>query len=287
MSYDLYLKPDNDVFSKEKFRQYFSGRDKYNLEGSQAWYENEDTGVYFLFELQNENDFEEGETFYPVLFNMNYFRPFYFANEAEPELNAFVSFFSMVVDDSQTEGMGRGSYNSGKFYSGWKHGNEFGYQSILKDNPDVYSFPTETLNYIWEWNFHKNTVQESVTDDVFVPSIMLLTYRGDLVSAVVWPDAIPSLIPHVDILIIDRKELAPRRLLKKSEDMAIGLLSDFLPLIDQYKEKKMNGGYYLYYESVPKSIRQKVKSLPSSEGELEKVPFDQVLDADVVNKYMA
>lgn len=86
---------------------------------------------------------------------MNYFRPFYFVNEAEPELMYFVDYFSMAVDDPQTHGMGRGSYDSIKFKEGWSYGNEFGYQSILKDNPEVYTLPTKTLNYIWDWNFNR------------------------------------------------------------------------------------------------------------------------------------
>ena len=59
MSYDLFLKPKTGRFSQSDFKEYFSERKYYNLEGNQAWYENEDTGVYFLFEFQELSDVEE------------------------------------------------------------------------------------------------------------------------------------------------------------------------------------------------------------------------------------
>ena len=52
MSYDLFLKPKSGDLSKEQFDSYFQGRDEYNLKGSQAWYQNKATGVYFVFEYQ-------------------------------------------------------------------------------------------------------------------------------------------------------------------------------------------------------------------------------------------
>lgn len=286
MSYDLFLKPENNKFSKGDFDRYFSGRKNYNVEGCQAWYQNEDTGVNFLFELQDESDRDENEEFYPVAFNMNYFRPSYFAYEAEPEVRSFINEFSMIVDDPQAHGMGIGEYSTEKFLKGWAYGNEFGYQSILRDHPDVATLPETVLKSVWEWNHNKEKLQNSVTDDVFVPRIMLLSYRGNVVTAVVWPDAIPSVIPEVDILLIGRKELAPRKLFKKVEDMAIARWSDFEPLLERHKTKMKNSGYYLYYESVPQEIQEAVKSLSASESELEGLANDQVLDRELVQKYV-
>ena len=123
MSYDLFMKPESGEFTADAFKTYFSGRNNYKLQGVQAWYENEDTGVYFLFEFQGAADAEEGEESYPVAFNMNYFRPSYFVHEAEPEVTAFINHFSMVVSDPQFEGMGKGSYQAEKFREGWNRGN--------------------------------------------------------------------------------------------------------------------------------------------------------------------
>lgn len=49
MSYDLFLKPRNGSLSSEQFASYFQSRPNYTVEGSQAWYQNEATGVYLEY----------------------------------------------------------------------------------------------------------------------------------------------------------------------------------------------------------------------------------------------
>ena len=286
MSYDLFFKPKSGKFSKEQFDSYFDGREGYAIEGTQAWYQNEATGVYFVFEFQEQEDDEED--YFPVAFNMNYFRPTFFVKEAEPEVLDFVSKFDFKVEDPQMNGMGSGNFDQKKFRSGWLHGNEFGYQSILKDHPEVFSLPTKTLEDAWAWNINKESLQEQVTEDVFVPTIMLLKYEDKVVTACVWPDAIPSIIPPVDILLIGRKQLAPRKLFKKVEDMAIGTWGDIKPLLERHKKKMHGDAYYLHYQTVPNDIKKHIKDLRSFDiSSLERFSADQVLDAELVKKYAA
>lgn len=287
MSYDLFMKPRNGEISRKQFDSYFLGRKNYTLDGSQAWYQNEVTGVYFVFEYQEQAD-DDNEEYFPIAFNMNYFRPTFFVKEAEPEVREFILEFDLKVDDPQTHGMGSGDFISEKFTSGWLYGNEFGYQSILKDHPQVISLPTEQLEAVWSWNIQKERLQEEVEEDVFVPSIMLLNYKGRAVTACVWPDAIPAIIPPVDILLIGRNELAPRRLFKKVEDMAISPWSDIQPLLERHKSKMQGQAYYLFYQSVPTEIRKCVQSLkPVDRQTLARLSIDQVLNRELVKKYVA
>jgi hypothetical protein len=286
MSYDLFLKPKNGDLSKEQFDSYFQGRDEYNLEGSQAWYQNKATGVYFVFEYQEPEDNEPN--YYPITFNMNYFRPTYFVKEAEAEIIDFISRLDLEVDDPQTHGMGSGDFKADKFRSGWLHGNEFGYQSILKDHPEVFCLSTKKLEDCWSWNKNKESLQEHVADDVFVPSIMLLNYEGRVVTACVWPDAIPSIIPPVDILLIGRKELAPRKLFKKVEDMALGVWESVKPILEKHKVKMKGDAYYLHYQSVPMEIKKYIQTLNTFDiSSLERLSADQVLNEELVQKYVA
>jgi hypothetical protein len=285
MSYDLFLKPKSGEFSKKQFDAYFTSREHYTLEGSQAWYQNEATGVYFVFEYQDKEDAEEG--YYPIVFNMNYFRPTYFIKEAEPEVIELKSKFNLEVDDPQTHGMGSGDFDEDKFKSGWLHGNEFAYQSILKDNSDVFSLPTKKLEDVWSWNNNKESLQEQTEDDVFVPSIMLLNYEGRVVTACVWPDAISSIIPPVDILLIGRKELAPRKLFKKVEDMVLGDWGQLMPIFEKHKAKMQGDAYYLHYHSVPNEIKKHIQNLKSFDiSSLERLSVDQVLNEELVKKYV-
>jgi hypothetical protein len=76
MSHDLFLRPRAPRLVTEKdFTEYFAQRARYKITGSQAWYENEDTGVYFVFELRDEVDREEEGEWFPIVMNVNYFRP--------------------------------------------------------------------------------------------------------------------------------------------------------------------------------------------------------------------
>lgn len=286
MSYDLFMKPKNGDVLFEHFQSYFESRKNYSIEGPQAWYQNEETGVYFVFEYQGVEEGEEEN--FPLAFNMNYFRPSFFVQEAEPEIREFISKFDLTVDDPQTNGMGVGEFSSEKFVSGWLHGNEFGYQSILRDNPEVHTLPSIQLEKVWAWNFSKERLQNEVTDDVFVPSIMIFNYQGKTVTACVWPDAIPSIIPPVDILLIGRKKLAQRKFFRKVEDMAIGTWNVVQPLLDRHKNKMQGEAYYLYYQAVPSEIKQKIRSLtPLDVATLERLSVDQVLNRELVQKYVA
>ena len=129
MSYDLFFVEPKVTL--EQFSEYFSDRKRYRVENAQAWYENEDTGVYFSFDYSNEREEDPDAPDGNVAFNMNFFRPHYFALEAEPEVQSIVNHFGFRVFDPQTHGMDDGPYSSDGFFAGWNHGNRFGLISSI------------------------------------------------------------------------------------------------------------------------------------------------------------
>ena len=172
MSYDLFL--SSPKVSKESFNQYFSSRSLYELEGDQAWYSNEDSGVYFSFELS-----EEGE----AAFNMNFFRPHFFALEAEQEVSAFIDNFECSVNDPQNDGMGEDPYSVEGFIKGWCKGNEFSFNAIL-NMPDYDSEilvkPTKEIERNWTWNYFRVKRENELVEDLFIPKIMYGKVNGEL-----------------------------------------------------------------------------------------------------------
>ena len=98
MSYDLFLKSDSSALTAEQFASYFSRRDCYTADKTRASYENEDTGVYFVFYYGGDDEDDS------VAFNLNYFRPHFFGLEAAPELAEFVTTFNLSIGDPQTNG---------------------------------------------------------------------------------------------------------------------------------------------------------------------------------------
>src|ERR1700730_17850432 len=96
VSYDLFLKRRDGTYDPKQFLDYFRGREWYKINGNQAWYDNEDTGVYFSFELDDSHEGGDSEHV-PIALNVNFFRPSYFILGVEPEVTALVHHFDMVV----------------------------------------------------------------------------------------------------------------------------------------------------------------------------------------------
>lgn len=291
MSYDLYFKPRNGSFSEEHFQSYFRDKPNYKCEGAQAWYDNEDTGVYFVFELQTEEPLEEDDDkpleHFPVVLNINYLRPSYFIFEAEPEVTAFVKYFDLLVFDPQMEGMDEGEYNIEKLLSGWNRGNEFGYTSILKDKNNrssIFHLPAEQLQNAWRWNRSRSQVQARVGESKFVPRIMFMNLGGSTVTAAVWPDGIPMLVTHVDYLCVARKELAPTKFFRKKEDTTFVEWNKALPVLLKHGTQNDDGSISLNYMTPPFDVVKFVKSLPSENRAIEGLSADRVLDREIYER---
>jgi hypothetical protein len=288
MSYDLFFKPRQGAITEEAFGLYFRDRPHYQYDGAQASYGNEDTGVYFVFELEleNEPDEDEGEHF-PVALNINYLRPSYFILEAEPEVAAFVKNFDLLVSDPQSEGMGDGEYNAEKLLSGWNHGNEFAYSAILKDehNRSEFSFlPTEQLHSAWRWNYSRSSRQEREGELTFVPRIMFLNLDGTTVTGSVWPDGIAVAVARVDYLCVPRKELAPTNFFRKKEDTTFVTWADALPILRRHGTQDGDGSLTLNYTTPPADVVKFVQALPTESRAISGLAPDRVLDRDIFER---
>ncbi|MFA9441674.1 hypothetical protein ACDA63_18755 [Uliginosibacterium sp. sgz301328] len=291
MSYDLYFKPRSGSFSEELFYAYFCERPNYKCEGSQAWYGNEDTGVYFVFELQAaqlpEEDDDEPLEHFPIALNINYLRPSYFIFEAEPEVTAFVKHFDLLVSDPQMEGMGDGEYNAEKLLSGWNCGNEFGYTSVLRDENNrsrISHLPAEQLHNAWRWNWTRTQVQARVGESKFVPRIMFMNLGGSTVTAAVWPDGIPVVVTRVDYLCVPRKELAPTKFFRKKEDTTFVAWDEALPVLLKHGTQSRDGSISLNYMTPPPDVVKFVQSLPVENRAVAGLSADRVLDREIYER---
>jgi len=287
VSYDLFFKPRVGAVDPGAFQNYFAERRNYKVDPPQAWYQNETTGVYFVFELRTKEDDDDeggGGEVYPVSLNINYFRPSYFIHEAELEVTAFVKHFDMLVSDPQMGGMGEGEYQSDLLLRGWHQGNRFGYSAMLRDpakRPNTTSLPSEVLLRSWQWNYGLRFLQERLGESKFVPRIMFLLVDGVPATAATWPDGIPIAVQHVDYFIVPRKDLAPRRLFKRVEDHTVVAFQDVLPLFE--KHRSINAPeFVLNYDVPPKDIAKFVEALPKSERKIQGVSTDSMLDKELV-----
>lgn len=281
MSYDLGFRvpKGRGPISSKDFLKYFKGRPNYEINEGQAFYTNEDTGVYFSFE-QGEGE-ENGDA--GVLFNMNYFRPHVFGLEAEPELAAFVKQFQLTVNDPQVDGMDQGPYSARGFLKGWNAGNQFACKSIGKDGKPP-TLPTSEIERIWRWNAGKEKLQLKMGEDVFVSKIMLLNHQGKAKTFVVWPDGIPIAMPDTELVVLMRDELAPKKLKKAAEPEHTVLPRTALaPVMRLSKRVDQPLPHTLFrYTDRPGEIAAFFKGLKADAGELEGLSNDTVLNQELL-----
>jgi len=284
MSYDLFFTAPK--ISEKEFEAYFSQNPHYKLNNGQAFYSNEITGVYFSFDYEENGDYPENNV--EASFNLNYFRPHFFGLEAAVEVEKFVSHFNCEIEDPQTHGMGNDVFTKAGFLKGWNNGNKFGVGAILSRSenptpPDV--MPTAALEQMWEWNFSINEKEMRLLEDIFIPRIMFFRVDGVVGTGAVWPDAIPTLIPDVDFLVVPRRESAPKKLFKKKvEDRCVILKSDFPDFFSNYVLE--DGGIRAFKLPTPETpifIKKYISRLDAFDGEIERIANESVLNKEIVD----
>jgi hypothetical protein len=189
----------------------------------QAICEHGDTGVYFIFDMPTAAGGDDADDAPSLAFNLNYARPGCFALEAAPELEALLARFAFDVEDPQIDGMDDGPYTREGFLRGLTAGNDVAVQAFLADartRSELLTLPAATIQRVWEWNRARKDLQARLGDDVFVPKISYVVHGGGVQTAAVWADGIPLALPPVEQLVLARDRLAPRRFLRRVEDVA-------------------------------------------------------------------
>lgn len=292
MSYDLYFARRSGILDTAAVASYFSSRRNYKADKGQTWYQNEDTGVYFVFNLWDEtvSNEREDEKSFPIALNINFFRPSYFILEAEPEVTAFAQHFDLSVFDPQIGGMGEGEYRSNLLIAGWNEGNAFGYKAMLSDSKEAgktLSLPAAKLIDTWKWNSTRAQLQNRLGPDVFVPRIMFFARSGEAFRFATWPDGIPTAVPKVDFLFVPRKRLAPRKFLKRTEDKALVLWNDAAAILKRYDMENIQDVIVPNFISAPADVARFIELLPTLREPIQPIPCDQVLDRELVEKAVA
>ena len=293
MSYDLYFrKKEQESLSRDEFKEYFEPRRNYKVEDKQAIYENEDTGVYFSFHYTKAGSTDKESEFQTkggsASFNLNFLRPHIFALEAEPEVASFVETFGFLVDDPQINGNASAIYTSEDFIRGWNAGNKFAYESIGKSNPEIrnVSLPAVDIERYWRWNYNLNSLRKEKGEGIFVPRIMFHFANGQVKSFITWSDAIPTVFPVVDTIIIFRDELAPQKSfsIKKEADLSILNYNDVLPIWGDIPTIDAPLPYKVFQPANEKDnkAREWIASLKGSSEKPDMVSVDHILDKELI-----
>jgi hypothetical protein len=272
MSYDLLFNLNSGkTIDQKKFAAYFKSRPRYQVSKDQAVYQNEDTGIYFVFDAPADGI---------IAFNLNFFRPHTFGLEAALELEAFNAAYGLSVEDPQGH-MTDGRFSRDAFLKGWNEGNQFGYQAMLKDMQDqIHTWPSRLIRVVWQWNYHRTEQQELVGEDLFVPTLFALEDGGEARCVVIWPPQCPILLPEVHGVLVP---LAQRG--SQSRKLALVPFNQILPVLRAFPRETVQGwaAHRVAFEKMPPDIEAFLGE-KRSETEINGISMDQLLDRELVDK---
>ena len=293
MSYDLFFKASGKQPDRHDFEEYFDARPHYHIDDTAVGYENENTGVYFTFELSDSagdaDEFgpDEGELdtsvddaadAYWVVFTMNYGKPNFFALEAATEVGAFIEHFNLSVAD-------RENFSDADFLALWKAGNAAacGTMAAVKKGVTFTTLSADILEINWRWNLGVEKLREEIEEHLYVPTIAYVKQNGCVKSAVVWLDEIPICLPKVDLVIIGLKTSAPADDAENGDEELVACEWDrIVPFMSDFQcAQEPILHYKIAFEERPRKLFEFILSLPTCSDDMEGLGRDEVFDAEL------
>jgi len=271
MSYDLFFEAGRGKkLDKKSFAAYFKSRANYQVGNGQAIYQNEDTGVYFIFDEP-----EEGV----APFNLNLFRPHVFALEAAPELEEFVKAFAASVSDPQ--GAREEKFSSSDFIRGWNEANTFAYRSMMgQQDVPPHTWPSKKIGEVWEWNYALAAQRQREREAVFAPTIFAIDVNGEARSVVIWPPDFVILMPAVDGVLVPVAQSG-----KESEELALVQWAEVFAVVRPYLESATGiKRYRMVFEDWPSEVAGFLAKKRKPMGEMKGLGLDEILDRELVEE---
>jgi len=292
MSYDLYFyRRKNSKLEENRIREYLN-TNLFSIEqdGTQWFVENEDTETYFFINKnERETDEESIEIFESFSdyenthysFNLNFLRPDFFGQFAFEFVDKFINDLDLYVLNPQSH-VGEDSPikpESGELYRNWSVLNA-GHSATLFEKCGLIYYPLDKSDYFFEYNLNRESLQEKLGDDYYVPRLYLLKRISDgvVVTLSTWTQHIPNVFPLADYYLLNKKY---KKIFRNIEEDGIissstlyerfgSLFSDF-----EFKDCKI----------IHPQNAEKAKDLYNStqleyqlKGFLEKAPIDKVVN---------
>ena len=285
MSYDLYFAPAGA--DRPVGLDFFRERPHYTVGNGQALYEHPDTGVHFIFEEVSDGDDPELPPATLVLL-LNLFRPRCFAVEAATEIEALIEATGALVFDLQVDDPQPAAFSSAAFLESWNRSNRAAVSAVLSSGEDIgplRTHPSEKLQALWAWNHRRASWNDELGDAVFVPAIGFFEVGDSTYSAVIWPDAVPVLLPQVDVVVVGLAALRRRRFWPFGGPTIATVRWD--DLIDRLPSRTLREGPVPYLDlstlEPSEALIAYLQKLPAASPKtLRRVAQSAVLDADLV-----
>lgn len=285
MSMDLFFRPKDAPTGIEPWKIYLASRSHVSVEGNVATYLNKDTGVYFQCHISDGAQATDPAG-YPISLHVNFVRPRYWIWEIAPFISDFVSTFAFDILDPQVGGKGEGPYDVNRMINGWETGNKFACSVMRARGTAILTMPGSRLDAIWRWNMGRHQRQAELKIDRFIPQIMFAAASDrKVVTVAVWGDAIPSILPPVDYLLIPRHELASRIFgVLPRKDKTILDWEQAVQLLAQHAEREDGGALMMRDDRRPREVTRAIRALPSTEWDFTLINSDMVLDSELLSE---
>lgn len=246
MSFDLYFcSRDDSVPAVRELKQYFAALPLFKVKdidagGVEFWYQNEATGVYCSFSYSPIDAQElEGCGSSGLTFNLNFNRPSFFAYETMPLVEAFCRHFDLVVEDSQEETVEPAEAQ--RLIASWRAHNAWAVGALTKmakeEDMEVHYLREQRATEWWRYMSVRQAIEDSLTDDIFVPSLMILKGPApELFTMMVWPDGIAQFFPPCDYVYVHREKKHWFRTTEETGFVTYQSVMDTInPLLDDYQ----------------------------------------------------
>lgn len=214
MSYDLffYKRKDNPVTSNT-ITEYLSQKlGITDNRGAREWsFENEDTNVYYSFQLEKESAIEEEED-YPdyentgLSFNLNFMRPSFFGLEAFLFVEQLTKDLDLFIANPQTSVDVLCQSNRHELFENWNASN-LSISAAYFDKMGASYFPEEKANKVWAYNVERKKIQAQLGEGYFAPRILFVKHKnsGQVCTLTTWTQHIPNVFPEADYYALHQK----------------------------------------------------------------------------------
>ena len=270
MSFDLYFCPQNGAPpTTAELKEYFSALPGFEVSdipagGVDFIYQNAATGVYCIFTTSPVDAAElEGCGSSGLTFNLNYYRPSFFAYETMPLVESFCKTFDLAVEDPQEETVQIAE--ASRLISSWQSHNTWALGAMggvaEEEKMELHYLPEASATEWWRYMSIRQEIEDGMTRDIFVPSPMILmSPENALFRLLLWPEGIAQFFPPADQVYLRREKKGIFR--TRQEEGLVpyeSVMSTISPLLDDYDFR----GYRIKYLSPEKtsSARQLIQTL--------------------------
>ncbi len=291
MSYDLffYKRKDSNLTTNQIGEYLSNNLTTINENGSQWFFVNEDTEVYYSFEINDEPDEEDEKEELPdsfldfvntnIVFSLNFMRPSFFGKEAFDFVEKFINDLDLFVLNPQGGDDAPSKPTSKYLFENWNKTNIWA--SIEHFDKQSLFYPIDKSNNVWEYNYKRQQIQNEVGGEYFVSKNFFFKeiVTNKVVTLSMWTEHIPNILPKTDYYLLGRKY---RKLFTTVEEMVLLTKEEFNSIFSSYFEPYTVTDTIIIHPHKAASIEKVFNSVKSNlnfKEHLKRITADSITNA--------